>query len=1195
MFSKRLQLLLTFALCLSAASNRGAEIIRYNGFEVYDDAVVAKLKNPAGGELKAMNVPGGNVEELGKTVPGLVAIERVERGELRALNAEQREAELAAWIAELEATGQFEYVEPNFVRSIGLAPTDAAFANGTLWGLHNFGQFGGTPGVDINATNAWDVTVGSTNVIVAVVDSGIRYTHQDLAAQMWVNPDEIPGNGADDDNDGFIDNVYGLDAVNNDGDPMDDNGHGTHVAGTIGAAANNGGQHVGVAWQVRLMAGKFLAANNSGPVIAAIRCVDFAVQNGANVINASYGGYGFSQAEYDAILAARNAGVLFVAAAGNDRNDNDQFPMYPTSFDLDNIISVAAMDRVERLATFSNFGATTVDVAAPGVEIFSTWIGSDTDYNTIQGTSMAAPHVTGIAALVFANSPNASYIDVRSRITNGVVAVPAFAGRMTTGGRVDAFKALTGGVDGILEVSVIPAPGAQLTIGTNQTILVRVSDGLPVTNATVRMTGPGGTINFQNDGAQPDAVAEDDTYTGQFLVPNTPGPLNFTLTVTAPGKTNFTQAVTYEAVPRPDNDLFANARKVPAEGAIYEQTTRFATLEASEPKHAGVETVDASVWYTWSLPQATDVIVDTAGTAFDTVVAVYTGNNVGSLTEIASADNVGEKRQAYVQFRAQAGVSYRIAIAGATSNESGLLRVRFERNGQPDNIPPIVQITDPPSGFTVHADQIQISGTSFDPAPNASGVREVIVRVNDDIGSSAAGTTNWVAPVLLEEGVNIIRVIAFDFAENRSAEQQLTIYYRELETQNDLFGRAQVLTGFAGTVTGNNTSAGKELNEPNHAGNTGGKSLWYSYTPTEDGVLLVSTAGSGFDTLLGVYTGPRVSQLSSLASSDDLPGGSMQSEVTLGVRAGQTYYIAVDGFDAASGNVTLNYNLNSRTTFPFTATSTTGGSVSPGSGLFPMDTTVSVTATPDPYWEFESFRTPGGALISEVNPLSVVIRGATNLVAHFRPRQFTDDFESGGFNRLPYQVNGWAVTGDVVSTGQFAARSTAARNQNRVTNSLVVVTNLLPGIGSFEYRVSTETNYDHLEFYVDGVLRARWSGEHSWSTFEFEIVRSGSQRLEWRYTKDAAIAVGLDAVFIDNLDLPIGEVPAVPPGVQISTAGSARQITISGAPAQAFWLESSTDLENWANTAVLITDASGQVSYVDSSEAPYRFYRVRLQ
>jgi subtilisin family serine protease len=257
-----------------------------------------------------------------------------------------------------------EYVEPNYRRYATAIPNDSFFSD--LWGLNNAGD------TDIDAPEAWDITQGNSNVVVAVLDSGVDYNHPDLFNNMWTNSGEIAGNGLDDDGNGKIDDVRGWDFVDNDNDPMDSDDHGTHVAGTVAAEGDNGIGITGVSWSAQIMPLRFLDAFGSGTVADGIDAIDYAIDKGADIINASYGSYSFSAAERDAISRARTAGILFVAAAGNDSWNNDSLTKhYPSSYDLDNIIAVAATDQNDNLAFFSNFGATSVDVAAPGTNILS--------------------------------------------------------------------------------------------------------------------------------------------------------------------------------------------------------------------------------------------------------------------------------------------------------------------------------------------------------------------------------------------------------------------------------------------------------------------------------------------------------------------------------------------------------------------------------------------------------------------------------------------------------------------------------------------------------------------------------------------------------------------------------------------------------------------------------------------------------
>jgi subtilisin family serine protease len=285
----------------------------------------------------------------------------------------------AQFIARLKQDPSVDVAEPDyFVYANSTTPNDTRF--GELWGMNNTGQTGGTPDADIDAPEAWDRITGNGSVIVGSIDTGVDYLHPDLIANMWRNLKEANGvGGVDDDGNGYIDDIYGIDAVNNDSDPMDDNNHGTHTMGTVGGVANNNEGVAGVAWNVKIAACKFLDASGSGSISDAIECVNYFTwlrQHGENIVatNNSWGGGGFSQTLKDAIDAAGAAGTLFVAAAGNNASNNDASPYYPVSYDSASIIAVAATDDTDNLAYFSNYGPTSVDLAAPGQGILSTVI-----------------------------------------------------------------------------------------------------------------------------------------------------------------------------------------------------------------------------------------------------------------------------------------------------------------------------------------------------------------------------------------------------------------------------------------------------------------------------------------------------------------------------------------------------------------------------------------------------------------------------------------------------------------------------------------------------------------------------------------------------------------------------------------------------------------------------------------------------
>lgn len=320
-------------------------------------------------------------------------------------------------------------------------PNDPMFTD--QWALDNQGQDGGTKRADLDALEAWANIKGSEEVVVAVLDSGVDYNHEDLAGNMWQRPAGVPEYY--DDELGRFDDLNGYDGTDAIRDPMDDNGHGTHCAGIIGAEGDNGMGVTGINQVVRIMPLKFLGRGGFGSTNDAIEAINYAIDrkaNGVNVriISASWGSTSKSKALEDTIRAAGEAGILFVAAAGNDGSDNDKRPHYPSNYDLPNVISVAAMDRHDQLASFSNYGPKTVHVAAPGKEILSTWLNGD--YREASGTSMATPYVSGVAALIIASDPQISMKSLRARILGTADALDNLRGRVQTGGRVCAANAL---------------------------------------------------------------------------------------------------------------------------------------------------------------------------------------------------------------------------------------------------------------------------------------------------------------------------------------------------------------------------------------------------------------------------------------------------------------------------------------------------------------------------------------------------------------------------------------------------------------------------------------------------------------------------------------------------------------------------------------------------------------------------------
>ncbi len=359
--------------------------------------------------------------------------------EIITLQAHQTAADT---IARAEASGLFEYAEPDYPIYSRLLPNDRGLVAGQTWGLVNVGQRRGVADADVDAPEAWDLRTSASDIIVAVIDSGIRYTHEDLAGNMWRNPGEIPDNGRDDDRNGVIDDVFGYNAVDFSGDPWDDDGHGTSVSGVIGAVGDNRLGTTGVAWQVQLMALKFLTSSGAGLTSDAIECIDYALEHGADVINASWGGNGRSRSLERAIRRAQFQDVLFVTAAGNDGLDIDIEPDYPASYNLANVITVGASTRTDRASTLSNFGNRTVDLFAPGTEIYTSFSGTDSSYGFTSGTSLAAPFVTGALALMMAADQTLSGAELTEHLLSSVDPLPMLTELSISGGRLNVATAL---------------------------------------------------------------------------------------------------------------------------------------------------------------------------------------------------------------------------------------------------------------------------------------------------------------------------------------------------------------------------------------------------------------------------------------------------------------------------------------------------------------------------------------------------------------------------------------------------------------------------------------------------------------------------------------------------------------------------------------------------------------------------------
>lgn len=559
------------------------------------------------------------------------------------------------------------YAEPDHVVFALATPNDPSYGDGSLWGMNNTGQESGTPDKDIDGAEGWDIRTSAGNTAVAVIDTGIRYTHQDLAPNMWINPGESGGgketNGIDDDGNGYVDDVYGINTITGSGNPMDDNRHGSHCAGTIAGRGNNGLGVAGVAWTAKLMAVKFLSAQGSGFESDAAEGITYAVSKGARILSNSWGGGGFSQLLYDAIQQSNAQDAVFVAAAGNDHADLDRSPVYPASYPLPNVLVIAAYDRTGSRAWFSNYGVASVHVGAPGVNTLSCSIASDSAYELLSGTSMATPHVAGILALVREQFPSENNLQVINRVV-GSADLSLLQGSVVAGG-ANLAAALSGAAQGPFNDAFTHArnlgtraittfagnelatkePGEPAHAGNaggasvwfswtssfNRPVHVSLSDATFDTLLAVHQGETVGNLTL--------VVANDDAPVGS----GNNSSLTFNATqgqtykIAVDGKAGAMGTFLLSLDSSPANDDFATAEVLSGTGATLRPDNTGAGKEVGEPRHGGLFG-GSSLWYRFTAPYAGRLSAQQgAGSAQDIGISIYSGNTITALTELGSA------------------------------------------------------------------------------------------------------------------------------------------------------------------------------------------------------------------------------------------------------------------------------------------------------------------------------------------------------------------------------------------------------------------------------------------------------------------------------------------------------------------------------------------------------------------------------
>lgn len=606
-------------------------------------------------------------------------------------------ADHARAAADLAALEEFiDHAEPDYLVFPCQTPNDPAYAQGKMWGLHNPGTSAeATPDSDIDAPEGWAIRHNAPSLVVAVTDTGIQYNHEDLVDNIWTHP---------------TDGSHGLDAYDNDSDPMDTSGHGTHCAGTIGARGDNDKGLTGVAWDVKLMAVRFLGPDG-GTTSDAIRSVNYSRQNGANIISASWGGGGFSKSLYNAIKACDAAGIPFVASAGNTSLNNDASPHYPASFDLENIVAVAATTKSDSLSAFSCYGRVSVDLGAPGSSIWSTSVGSNTSYSYLNGTSMATPHVSGALALAMAHFPGETMQTLIARLYASTDKIPALAGKTSTGGRLNLARLLGDSPPGTINDNFADAhrfdgdygtwigTNAGATHGAGESTFSVPGIGNKSLWFAFRTPHPGLiSLDATSDLALFEMVLFEGDQTNALKVvartsnrtrnirfdskPNT----EYRLVIDTYATSTQRFSLNYQLAP--PNDFFAAATPLSGNAFTAAGYNRAATNEVFEKgKPHASSGQGKSVWWRWTAPENGDFTINTSGSDFDTVLAIYTGTNPKKLTKIASNDDRSPLDwTSQVTISAVAGTIYHIAVDSFREDSAGNIVLNGFRSGTLDII-----------------------------------------------------------------------------------------------------------------------------------------------------------------------------------------------------------------------------------------------------------------------------------------------------------------------------------------------------------------------------------------------------------------------------------------------------------------------------------------------------------------------------
>lgn len=776
--------------------------------------------------------------------------------------------------------------EPDSVLVSTATPsTQPALQQGQQWGLHNTGLLGGLSGSDIDALGGWEIAADAASTVVAVIDTGINYLHPDLASNLWRNEAEIPDNGVDDDGNGYVDDYYGIDTYNNDTDPADDNGHGTHCAGIIGADGFNEIGISGVAPKVQLMSLKFLSEKGIGFTSDALEALSYAKAEGADILNMSWGNRSYSESLAALLETCTEAGIIAVASAGNDADNCDNRPTYPGSYPINGLMTVASVDDFDNLSAFSNYGVDTVEIAAPGTNIYSTWIGNGAPYQVLSGTSMAAPHVAGVCALLKSHFPDDRIDETIARVLNGAEQLDSLNGRVAQGRRLNLLQAY--------HAAVAPANDSAEGAYRSDRHAVQWSDhnrnaateteahpqsvwyqwrSPESSNALIQFEAdPGLKFELQQLTGDVTTVRLTDKGSGRYLF-HAQERQDYLIVVYGSPTGDFSLELSIA----PHNDDRSRAAIVHGNSWQRKGSSLGATSEPGELDFVYGE--DRSVWWQWKAPRSGAMRIETTGSDFDTVLMVFDENPLEGLVQGATPH-----------------VTYLIDISGSAGyrfggtfindiNGDGVANTILDSEiGAVSNLVSHVNASQFIEESTVSVIAFKGGAEALDLDPVEPGVQTVV-------SSSADRNANGIPDV-----IDSIRLLRDGGGTN---------YRAALEAAE---------TGLGALVEG----ASSNLIFFSDGKPTAGGSYDAVVSRLLSGGSHLRAFGAGSNASLGallkidpaarIYTNQNELQLmisGALAYNDDA-GSSLSSEVNFAVEQGKTYFIKVSGYDGETGNIRL--------------------------------------------------------------------------------------------------------------------------------------------------------------------------------------------------------------------------------------------------------------------------------------------------